>query len=249
MKRFSSHSQVSVRTPRMGRTASSVNFGNFDESEEYRQGDTQEGDLSSLNGYSSAPVETILISVSLLRDIEGKEEEIKPMSEFSIEVFVLNRSRDVKRFVVSLADEYEVDEGVGKRRGEREEGLGSWEGAAKSESGQSYFHLLIFYFSRRLLTLMVGDTALRMRQISNHKSTASVVPLESDVRCGPLAPGTCQSIRIKNLAVREGVHRIGLKVRDVDPWGGVSLLPLVFSPWSVSSNLCLITDCDRTLVL
>lgn len=36
----------------------------------------------------------------------------------------------------------------------------------------------------------------------------ALVPLETDVRCGPLLPGASLAARIRFLALREGVHRI-----------------------------------------
>jgi hypothetical protein len=39
-------------------------------------------------------------------------------------------------------------------------------------------------------------------------SASAVIPLENDVRCGPLLPGASLSARMRFLALREGVHRI-----------------------------------------
>ena len=45
--------------------------------------------------------------------------------------------------------------------------------------------------------------------LNSHLSTApAIIPLEDDLRCGPLLPGASMSARIRFLALREGVHTL-----------------------------------------
>lgn len=52
--------------------------------------------------------------------------------------------------------------------------------------------------------------ALVLRQMLLHhlSSAPALVPLENDLRCGPLFPGESLSSRIRFLALREGVHKL-----------------------------------------
>ena len=49
-----------------------------------------------------------------------------------------------------------------------------------------------------------------LRQMLLHHlcSAPALVPLENDVRCGPLLPGASLSSRIRFLALRDGVHKL-----------------------------------------
>lgn len=45
--------------------------------------------------------------------------------------------------------------------------------------------------------------------LSQYEAAApALIPLETDVRCGPLLPGASLAARIRFLALRQGVHRI-----------------------------------------
>lgn len=47
------------------------------------------------------------------------------------------------------------------------------------------------------------------RLLAKHLASApAVVPLETDVRCGPLLPGASLAARLRFMALREGVHRV-----------------------------------------
>lgn len=39
-------------------------------------------------------------------------------------------------------------------------------------------------------------------------SAPALVPLEADIRCGPLLPGASLAARIRFMALREGVHKV-----------------------------------------
>ena len=54
-------------------------------------------------------------------------------------------------------------------------------------------------------TLMI---VLRQMLAANLASAPALVPLEDDVRCGPLLPGASMSARLRFLALREGVHML-----------------------------------------
>ena len=51
---------------------------------------------------------------------------------------------------------------------------------------------------------------LVLRQMLLHHlgSASALVPLENDIRCGPLLPGASMSARLRFLALREGVHKV-----------------------------------------
>ncbi|KAK4685995.1 hypothetical protein P7C73_g4143, partial [Tremellales sp. Uapishka_1] len=114
--------------------------------------------------------EGLLVSVKILSPPEGG---IVPLKPFSIEVFVCNRSDEVRRFRLSVP--MRDIEGVDKRR-------------------------------RR------QDSAAR--QLA--EAASALVPLENDIRCGPLLPGASLSARIRFMALREGVFEIErLRITDV----------------------------------
>lgn len=50
----------------------------------------------------------------------------------------------------------------------------------------------------------------------------ALLPLENDVRCGPLLPGASLAARIRFIALKEGVHRVEkLRVTGVGPGDGL----------------------------
>ncbi|KAM0753351.1 hypothetical protein T439DRAFT_354775 [Meredithblackwellia eburnea MCA 4105] len=110
---------------------------------------------TSLRGHGS-----LLVSVALmpLRDFkpDGAPMPVGLLDVFLVEVFVVNRGDQIKRFTV----------GVPPKRGEDE--------------------------------VVVNEES----------RVATIIPLENDVRIGPLAPRTCASVRLRFLAVRPGAHTL-----------------------------------------
>jgi hypothetical protein len=51
-------------------------------------------------------------------------------------------------------------------------------------------------------------SALRRLLTSHLASAPALMPLEDDVRCGPLLPGASLSARMRFLALRDGVHTL-----------------------------------------
>ncbi|GAA5821806.1 hypothetical protein JCM3770_002898 [Rhodotorula araucariae] len=58
-----------------------------------------------------------------------------------------------------------------------------------------------------------GDT--RWGQATREDKVAKLVPLENDLRIGPLAPNSCASVGIRFLAIRPGAHVVD-ELRLVD---------------------------------
>ncbi|GMK53459.1 hypothetical protein CspeluHIS016_0100450 [Cutaneotrichosporon spelunceum] len=118
--------------------------------------------------------------VPLAQDTSGT---IYPLDTFSIEVFVHNRTDAVRRFRLAVpareADTRIRD--VWSRRRRR--------GADEATYG-------------------VDDAVLGALLGEYEAAAPALVPLETDVRCGPLLPGASLAARIRFLALRDGVHRI-----------------------------------------
>lgn len=56
---------------------------------------------------------------------------------------------------------------------------------------------------------MLTPTVVLGALLAQYEAAApALVPLETDVRCGPLLPGASLAARIRFLALRDGVHRI-----------------------------------------
>lgn len=49
---------------------------------------------------------------------------------------------------------------------------------------------------------------LKQMLLSHLSSAPALIPLEDDLRCGPLLPGASMSARLRFLALREGVHTL-----------------------------------------
>lgn len=146
-----------------------------------------------------APVHTredghgLLVSVKLLGsdaastdaefDTAGGAPKIRALDTFSVEVFVHNRTDAVRRFRLSVparAEEDRVRDAWARRR-------------KRAAEEQSYG----------------ADDGVLAAMLAQHEAAApALVPLETDIRCGPLLPGASLSTRIRFLALREGTHRI-----------------------------------------
>ena len=58
------------------------------------------------------------------------------------------------------------------------------------------------------MKLNLGNPVLR-QSLSHYLSSApALVPLENDIRCGPLYPGASMSARMRFLPLRDGVHKL-----------------------------------------
>lgn len=55
---------------------------------------------------------------------------------------------------------------------------------------------------------MIWPAVLRTSLISNLSRSPALIPLEDDVRCGPLLPGASMSSRLRFIALRAGVHTL-----------------------------------------
>ncbi|KAK8849494.1 hypothetical protein IAR55_004828 [Kwoniella newhampshirensis] len=131
----------------------------------------------------------LLMSVKLLPQAqrEGSTSTIiKPLEPFSIEVFVHNRTDEVRRFRLSIPSregsgwDVRVREVLDRRRKRRDD---------EPDWG-------------------LEDPVLKSALASHIASAPALIPLENDIRCGPLLPGTSLSARIRFMALREGVHRV-----------------------------------------
>jgi hypothetical protein len=183
--------------------------------------------------------EGLLVSVNLLPQAEGSHNaesgaygddeagggvdamgSVRALEPFSIELFVHNRTDEVRRFRLSVpVREGKLASAVDRRRpqsgGMSAEDPGEWVALPNTTSllcvrsfatPANNVHTLWACSSCPVCVL----TFLALRQLlSQHLSSApGLVPLENDVRCGPLLPGASLSARMRFLALREGVHRI-----------------------------------------
>ncbi|KAJ1311155.1 hypothetical protein OPQ81_009656 [Rhizoctonia solani] len=66
--------------------------------------------------------------------------------------------------------------------------------------------------------------AAQRSQDDNLGNTAGILPLENHIRIGPLRPGTCQSVRMRFLAIQPGSHSVEtLTLTDVETGYAINL--------------------------
>ncbi|WVQ75097.1 hypothetical protein IAR50_004706 [Cryptococcus sp. DSM 104548] len=112
-------------------------------------------------------------------------ETIQPLKPFSLEIFVHNRTDQVRRFKLSVPP--------------REDG-GRWEGRVRDIWERRRKRMNGFWLS--------DETLLKTALSSYTASSPALIPLEDDVRCGPLLPGASLAARIRFLPLRGGVHKV-----------------------------------------
>lgn len=157
--------------------------------------------VSRVVSTTGAPVHTrddghgLLVSVKLLggsSELERSDDveaytsapKIRALDTFSIEVFVHNRTDAVRRFRLSVP----ARDGIENRVRDL------WSKRRKRGSEEQ--------------TYGADDTVLAAMLAQYEASAPALIPLETDIRCGPLLPGASLSTRIRFLALREGVHKI-----------------------------------------
>ncbi|SCZ95185.1 BZ3500_MvSof-1268-A1-R1_Chr11-2g03338 [Microbotryum saponariae] len=106
---------------------------------------------------------------------------------FLVEVFVVNRSDQVKRFTVGVPAASEADDASKK----------AW------------------FDNPNTPTTTALQAAQARRGGRTKTPVASLVALENDVRIGPLLPRSCASVTLRFLAIRPGAHRLN-ELRMVD---------------------------------
>lgn len=133
----------------------------------------------------------LLVSVKLLPqagDRDGKKVgtagSIRPLGTFSIEIFVHNRTDAVRRFRLAIPSRDPVDGRIREL----------WARKRRRRADEASYG--------------VDDAVLAALLHQHEAGAAALIPLENDVRCGPLLPGASLAARIRFLALREGVHRI-----------------------------------------
>ncbi|OXB36993.1 hypothetical protein LQV05_005050 [Cryptococcus neoformans] len=130
----------------------------------------------------------LLMSVKVLPQSSSSSpsDTIRPLVPFSIEVFVHNRTDQVRRFRLIVPG--------------REDGT-KWEARVREvlERGMKKGENL----------MGVGDEAFLRTSLASYLSASTpLIPLEDNIRCGPLLPGASLSARIRFLPLREGIHQI-----------------------------------------
>ncbi|CAK9780410.1 hypothetical protein CC85DRAFT_300431 [Cutaneotrichosporon oleaginosum] len=135
----------------------------------------------------------LLVSVRVLPGGEGSiapaplatdtQGTIYPLDTFSIEVFVHNRTDTVRRFRLAVPAR-EADTRI----------RDLWSRRRRRAADEAAYG--------------VDDAVLGALLAQYEAAAPALVPLETDVRCGPLLPGASLAARIKFLALRDGVHRI-----------------------------------------
>ncbi|ORX37904.1 TRAPP trafficking subunit Trs65-domain-containing protein [Kockovaella imperatae] len=138
---------------------------------------------SRVASVASAPREHqgLMVSVKVLApETHGK---VVPLEPFSLEIFVHNRTDDVRRFRLSMP---------GRDLGNRVREV--WEKRRVRGHEEPSWG--------------VDDPILRQILLQHLSSSPALIPLENDVRCGPLFPGASMSARVRFMALREGVHKL-----------------------------------------
>ncbi|WRT69491.1 uncharacterized protein IL334_006477 [Kwoniella shivajii] len=138
----------------------------------------------------------LLISVKLLpqsqpqsqlrpQSSEESESSIGPLETFSLEIFVHNRSEEIRRFRLCIPPRDGIVENQIRD---------IWDKRRKRRNDEPDWG--------------VDDSVLKQSLSAHLASSPALIPLENDIRCGPLLPSASLSARIRFLALREGVHKI-----------------------------------------
>ncbi|WVQ96173.1 hypothetical protein IAU59_003276 [Kwoniella sp. CBS 9459] len=117
---------------------------------------------------------------------------VKALEQFSLEVFVHNRTEQVKRFRLSVPPRDAGGDGLDGGYEGRVKDV--WERRRKRRGAEPDWG--------------VEDAVLKSALAQYTSSAPALIPLENDIRCGPLLPGSSLSARMRFLALREGVHRV-----------------------------------------
>lgn len=146
----------------------------------------QQGQNSVFGTFPGNEDSSIVVSVGLLplrKSADGGEPQhfigkIHPLSYFTLDIFVFNRSERTRRFEVSCPDMRRQ-----MRRMKKE--AGDFPGMAYARGLQA--------LSKEIRALI---------------DDAGILPLDNRVRVGPLLPSACQSVRMEFIAVTPGVHTL-----------------------------------------
>lgn len=191
--------------------------------------------LSSLRAHPTQSHEGLLISVKLLSQSTSSANAsagtVRPFEAFSIEVFVHNRTEEVRRFRLSVPPR---DVGGGEKVAELlEQSQKRRRGAAmkQDDPGEPHPPLSALYTSNHRGGTRSDHKVLRQILAGHLASAPALIPLENDIRCGPLLPGASLSARLRFMALREGVHKLEkLRVTGMgDDWDFVMRWVLVFT--------------------
>lgn len=142
----------------------------------------------------------LLVSVKLLPTSNGgangdthNKSSVKPFEPFSVEVFIHNRTDEVRRFRLSIPPrdgDAQIRDTIDKRKSQHQSMI-------QDDPGMSP-HIN----EMKLIEVM------RQMLMKHLASAPALVPLEADIRCGPLLPGASLAARIRFMALREGVHKV-----------------------------------------
>ncbi|KAH8922568.1 hypothetical protein BT69DRAFT_1350798 [Atractiella rhizophila] len=107
---------------------------------------------------------------------------------FLVQVFILNRSPTTRRFTVGIPTRWEGGRYV--QNVKRAAVAAAASSRAGGESGPGG----------------MGVLYAKTKEVDSRK--AGIIPLENGARVGPLPQGTCQSVRLRLLALRPGTHTV-----------------------------------------
>ncbi|KAG0226139.1 hypothetical protein BGW41_004259 [Actinomortierella wolfii] len=114
---------------------------------------------------------------------------------FNLEVFIVNRSRHIRRFTIVVPNRKRAKGGDPSQGSKVLPPLPSGEQAiVKSVPIDPYME----------------ETELLRRHVDNETSEADIICLENNVRLSPLYPLTCQTLNLRFIAIKEQLHTIDL---------------------------------------
>ncbi|KAL7411827.1 TRAPP trafficking subunit Trs65-domain-containing protein [Mrakia frigida] len=131
---------------------------------------------------TTAEADGVLISISVLLP-EGGKRAIKVLEPFSLEVFVFNKSSRTRRFSI----------GVPEKRRRRDPALAIDRTTLPGQGGGD---------------VGMGESHLHAHLVEHLSSSTPLIPLENHIRVGPLLPATSQSVRMRFMALEEGVWEV-----------------------------------------
>ncbi|KAG8898296.1 hypothetical protein FRC01_010959, partial [Tulasnella sp. 417] len=169
---------------------------------------------------SLADGNALLVSISLVPpprgdDYDGDEDKrdyIYPMDNFGLDIFVSNKSNRPRSWEVSYPE---------RKRWRKENQAGPSNPAGRDSKTNPAFELSAPVGVMPLENhIKVGCVALRNSLCQRRLASPSILTLAGR----PLHPDSCQSVRMKFVALRSGVHSIDvLNIRDMESGGSTSL--------------------------
>nr|XP_019009139.1 uncharacterized protein I206_05784 [Kwoniella pini CBS 10737]OCF47920.1 hypothetical protein I206_05784 [Kwoniella pini CBS 10737] len=163
----------------------------------------------------------LMISIKLLPSSSfdyNSESEMKKLIKqyeiFSLEIFIYNKSNEIRRFKLIIPPPFKNSNSNSNLVQNKEKGKGNIK--IESELKEILNKNKIKQEELKIGFIKEEEDLIIKQNLLNYLLTStSILPLENDIRCGPLLPFTSLSTRIRFLALKKGIHKIeSLRIRS-----------------------------------